>query len=239
MTRAMKVLVVDADRDVRDVVERALAVDKHAVIAAGDLTSARRAFAEQPDLVVIDLGLPHGTGFTLCRQLRAEGSQVPVLTLAATPQAAQRVRGLDAGADDCLSKPFAIVELRARVRALARRTRHPAQQTAPAAGLFGDVELELARRVATRAGSEVSVTSREWAILDVLAARRGAVVSRDDLLDLVWGESDEAHGNSLEVLVGRLRRKLGKGIIRTLRCEGYALCSRSESERQSTKEVTP
>ena len=221
----MKVLVVDDDTDVRDVVERALAIDDNTIIGAQDLASAKRALLERPDLIVLDLGLPDGSGLNFCRTLRAEGLQVPVLILTARSQVALRVQGLDAGADDYLSKPFALAELRARVRALARRVATPTFRPAEARAVAGDVTLDFAKRTALRAGVEVPVTARQWAILDTLAARAGAVVSRDDLLETVWGDATEANGNSLEVLVGRMRKKLGASIIRTVRGEGYAFWS--------------
>ena len=117
----MRVLVVDDEADVRSVVARALTADGFAVATASDLESARDRIAEGTDLVVLDLRLPDGFGLDLCRELRADGSKVPILLLTALSQVARRVEGLDAGADDFLAKPFAVAELRARVRALGRR----------------------------------------------------------------------------------------------------------------------
>jgi DNA-binding response OmpR family regulator len=215
----MRVLVVDDESDVRSVVGRALERDGHSVTTARDLASARAAMGEGTDLVVLDLRLPDGFGLELCRELRAAGAATPVLILTASSQVASRVEGLDAGADDFLGKPFAVAELQARVRALGRRGR-----MAPRVLLtVGDVTLDFGGRVARRDGAEVAVTSREWAILDLLARHDGRVVSRVELLEGVWGEQGETAGGSLEVLVARLRRKLGAGLIRTLRGEGYAL----------------
>lgn len=216
----MRVLVVDDEADVRSVALRALRADGHAVSAAADLEAARTHLAEgATDLVVLDLRLPDGFGLELCRELRAQGSTIPILLLTALSQVALRVEGLDAGADDFLAKPFAIAELRARVRALGRRGALPR-------GLIyrhADVVLDFAGRHATRAGKDVAITAREWAILEMLARRSGRIVSRLDLLDGVWGDASEAASSSLEVLVGRLRRKLGAELIRKLRGEGYAL----------------
>jgi len=217
----MRVLVVDDEAEVRSVVARALRADGHAVTTAEDLESARERVAEGAELIVLDLRLPDGFGLALCRELRADGSTVPILLLTALSQVALRVEGLDAGADDFLAKPFAVAELRARVRALGRRGALPRGLTYTCE----DVVLDFAGRHATRAGKDVAITAKEWAILEILVRRAGRVVSRFDLLESVWGEASETASSSMEVLVGRLRRKLGTELIRTLRGEGYALAS--------------
>lgn len=215
----MRVLIIDDEAEVRSVVARALKADGNAVATAEDLASARERIAEGTDLIVLDLRLPDGFGLELCRELRTEGSTVPILLLTALSQVALRVQGLDAGADDFLSKPFAVAELRARVRALGRRGALPRGLTYR----NDDVLLDIAGRHAKRAGQEVAITAREWAILEILARRSGRIVTRVDLLEGVWGDASETAASSLEVLVGRLRRKLGADLIRTLRGEGYAL----------------
>jgi DNA-binding response OmpR family regulator len=133
-----------------------------------------------------------------------------------------RVEGLDAGADDFMGKPFAVAELRARVRALGRRKGMPASIM----WSHQNVQLDLSKRQAVRAGRTVPMTSREWEILRSLAAARGGVVSQGLLLDEIWGEDTEAKRASLEVLIGRIRKKLGESVIRTIRGEGYALRER-------------
>lgn len=220
----MRVLVIDDDPDVRSVVARALEKDGHALITASTLQAARSAVHDGVDLVVLDLGLPDGRGIQLCRELREEGSSVPILILTANSQVATRVEGLDAGADDFLAKPFAVAELRARVRALGRRRALPRQL----AYVHGGVKLDLAGRRATRNGVEVPVTAREWSLLELLAGRAGRVVPRDELLEGVWGDITESAASSLEVLIARLRRKLGAELIETLRGHGYKLAA-SES----------
>ena len=216
----MRVLVVDDDVELRDLVERALARDGHVVTAAGSAQQARaQVIAQELDLIVLDLGLPDGSGKDLCHELRRGGSLTPVLVLTAQNAVASRVACLDAGADDYLGKPFALAELRARVRALGRR-----QHTARSFVYDRDgVLLDFTARRALVAEREAPVTAREWAILEQLAARSGRVVSRSELLDGVWGESTDAASASLDVLVGRIRRKLAPGVIRTVRGEGYAL----------------
>lgn len=217
----MRVLVIDDEADVRSVVARALKADGQTVSTAADIEAARERVSEGTDLIVLDLRLPDGFGLDLCRELRAEGATVPILLLTALSQVALRVEGLDAGADDFLPKPFAVAELRARVRALGRRGSLPR-------GLVyrnGEVEIDCAGRVAKRAGRDVAVTAREWALLEILARRAGRVVPRLELLEGAWGEASDTAGGSLEVLIGRLRRKLGAGLIRTLRGEGYSLAT--------------
>ena len=172
-------LVIDDEEDVRSVVARALKADGHAVATAEDLATARERIVEGTDLLVLDLRLPDGFGLDLCRELRAEGGTVPILLLTALSKVALRVEGLDAGADDFLAKPFAVAELRARVRALGRRGALPR-------GLMyrhEDVALDFAGRHAQRAGREIAVTAKEWAILEMLAQRAGRVVSRLSLLE--------------------------------------------------------
>lgn len=215
----MRVLVVDDEEEVCSVLARAIERDGHVVSTARTAAEGHARLAEGAEVVVLDLGLPDGSGLDLCRRIRAEGWDTPVLILTAQSQVAVRVAGLDAGADDYLGKPFAVAELRARVRALGRRG-------GIARGLvrvLGDVTLDVPARKATRAGAAVPVTAREWAILELLASRGGRIVSRHELLECVWGDASDAAMNSLEVLVARLRRKLGAGVIRTLRGEGYAL----------------
>ncbi len=221
----MRVLVVDDDPDVVAVLARALERDGHAVSTAGSLAASREAVGAGVDLLVLDLGLPDGCGLELCRELRRLESALPILILTASTQVELRVQGLDAGADDYLTKPFALAELRARARALGRR--------GPVARSFFhvhlDVMLDFAGRSARRASTEVPVTAREWAILEQLASRAGRLTTRSDLLEVIWGDTSDSAGNSLEVLLARLRKKFGADIINTLRGEGYSLSGSTQA----------
>lgn len=178
-----------------------------------------RLDAETFDVVVLDLGLPDGSGIDVCREARDNGIATPILILTARAAIDQRVEGLDAGADDFLAKPFAVAELRARVRALGRRTGVPAART----WSHGDVVLDFPKRRATVGGREVPLTAKEWRILDVLASARGRVVPRARILEDVWNEGEASAAASLDVLMTRIRKKLGSEAIRTVRGEGYAL----------------
>lgn len=216
----MRVLVVDDHQEVLELCQRALARDGHVVRVAGSADAARRALAnERADLIVLDLGLPDQSGVDFCKDLRARGEDAPVLVLTARSSVSSRVECLDSGADDYLMKPFAVAELRARVRALGRRT--------PRAQAFmirrGNVVLDVAARRATVEGRPAPITAREWALIDVLASHPGMVVSRATLLDEVWGDTDESAEASLEVLIARIRKKLDPGLVRTVRGQGYAL----------------
>ena len=218
----MHLLIVDDQPDLRDMLARVFARESYRVSLAASLEEARAVIdAALPDVIVLDVALPDGSGVDLCRELRRRDLRVPILLLTAHGEVRQRVEGLDAGADDFLPKPFAVAELRARVRALGRRG--PVER-----GILvtiDDVELDFGTSIAKRGGEEVPVTAREWAILKLLAAKPGRVVSRATILDSVWDDVSEAASASLDTLIARIRRKLGAGAIRTVRSEGYALGS--------------
>jgi two-component system, OmpR family, response regulator len=184
-------------------------------------TGMRQAMAARHDVIVLDLMLPDGDGLDLCRSLRAEGVLTPVLCLTARGGVADRVRGLDAGADDYMKKPFALAELRARIRALARRQGLSPPRRVEA----GVVRMDFTARRLERRGMEIPLTAREWAVLEFLVSKQGRVVARSDLLDSVWHGSGRPESESLDVILSRLRRKLGgdgEGCsIRTVRGEGF------------------
>ncbi len=216
----MHVLVVDDNAELLELLRRSLEREGHRVSCvktAADATT--RLDADTFDVVVLDLGLPDGSGLDVCRGAREKGIATPILILTASSAVDRRVEGLDAGADDFLAKPFAIAELRARVRALGRRTGVPAART----WVRGGVDLDFAKRRALVDDTEVPLTAKEWAILDMLASANGRVVPRTQILEEVWNESDASAAASLDVLMTRIRKKLGSDTVRTLRGEGYAL----------------
>jgi DNA-binding response OmpR family regulator len=217
----MRILVADDHGETRALIARHFVRAAYAVETAGSSAEAESLLDERAfDVIVLDVMLPDESGIALCTRLRVRGQRTPILLLTARGQVRDRVEGLDAGADDYLTKPFALAELVARVRALGRR----GPMLRDRAVSFGAVVVELERRKVTAGGRNVPLTARELSILEVLASRRG-VVSRHFLLESVWGESSESAQGSLEVLVGRIRRKLGPhgSILRTIRGLGYAL----------------
>lgn len=219
----MKILVVEDSPAARDLLRRALEEAGHTVALAATCEEGRvLARGEQADLAILDVMLPDGSGIDLCRELRAEGRSMPILFLTARHEVEDRIAGLDAGGDDYLRKPFAIAELRARVRALSRRR----VATAPARLEHGGTRIDFPARRLTREGRDVPLTAREWAVLAFLAEQPGRVVTRADVVAAAWPRAGPGAFESLDVIVSRLRRKLGeRGAIRirALRGQGLAL----------------
>jgi two-component system OmpR family response regulator len=219
------ILLVEDDAETRDALSRFLSDEGYRVVTAARGDAGTRALkAGTVDAAILDVGLPDVSGFDLCRDWRAAGLRLPVLMLTARTDVSSRVQGLEAGADDYLGKPFALSELRARLRALLRRGSDPLRQRVLT---LGPLTIDFGRRQAWIAEVEVPLTRREIDVLERLAWARGHVVSRDDLLEEIWGESTPETAASLEVIVARLRRKLERGekeaLIRTVRGVGYAL----------------
>ena len=220
-----RILLVEDDAETRAAVARALADDGHQVTSVDRGEAGTRALdSGEIAAVILDVFLPDASGIDLCRAWRASGVRVPVLMLTARTDVSSRVKGLDAGADDYLGKPFALSELRARLRALLRRGADPESRRVLR---LGSVSLDFGRRQAFVGKTEVPLTRREIDVLERLAWARGHAVSRADLLDEIWGESTPEAAASLEVIVARVRRKLERGdresLIRTVRGFGYAL----------------
>ncbi len=225
-----RVLFVEDDVATRRLVAGALAGEGYALETHGHGESATSALRSGDfDAVILDVGLPDANGIELCRAWKRQGIGVPILILTARTDVASRVVGLDAGADDYLGKPFAISELKARLRALLRRSPRP---EADWILKRGSVIVDFRSRRAFAGEREVAITRREIDVLARLAWSRGRAVARDDLLEDVWGEASAEAAASLEVIVSRLRRKLeGEGrepLIRTIRGYGYALAPPSE-----------
>ncbi|MEO6324219.1 MAG: response regulator transcription factor [Thermoanaerobaculia bacterium] len=214
-----RVLVVEDDRETREFVARALAEIGLDVTAVGAIAPGQAAENERPfDLLVLDRMLPDGTTLTWIHDLRRRGNGVPVLILTALSDVSERVKGLEAGCDDYLGKPFAPLELKARARALLRRGHRTRREVRE-----GRLRLDLDRREAFVEGAELALTEREFRVLELLVTAKG--IGRDQLLDEVWGESTPETGASLDVIVSRLRRKLGAlelpSAIETVRGYGF------------------
>jgi two-component system response regulator PrrA len=205
--------------------ERALRLEGFAVLLAADGAAALAAVAaDSPAAIVLDLGLPDIDGREVAARLRAAGVETPICILSARDEVADRVAGLQAGADDYLVKPFAIEELVARLHALLRRG---APQTSGTVLAVGDLRVDPERRSAVRAGAPLDLTRREFDLLEALARHAGLVLSRTQLLEQVWGYDWEVDGNVVDVFVGYLRRKLeadGRArMIHTVRGVGFVL----------------
>ncbi len=216
----MRILVVEDDPGVAGAIVDALRARGHGVLRVGTAAQARELRPEV-DLVLLDLGLPDGDGFEVLRDLR-RASAIPVLVLTARGAERDVVRGLRLGADDYLVKPVRLGELLARIDAVARRA--PAAAAERDVVAVGDVRIELDARRVSVAGDEVALTGREFDILAVLARRAGVAVSREQVLDEVWGHSTQAGSRALDVHLTSLRGKLGRpGLLSTVRGFGYRL----------------
>ena len=226
----MKILVVDDDQTVRDSLRRSLTFNGYDVAASGDGDEALRLIRqESPDLVILDVELPEVDGLTVCRDLRSAGNDVLILMLSDSSDVADRVSGLDAGADDFMSKPYALEEVLARVRALHRRSvRTAVAKSVEAKPLaFEDLSLNPETREVSRGGRKISLTRTEFALLQLLMKNQRKVLSRTKILEEVWGYDFPTSGNALEVYIGYLRRKTEEGgesrVIHTVRGVGYVL----------------
>lgn len=216
----MRLLLVEDDSLLGEGVRAGLAQDGYTVDWVRNGLDARHALeAERFALVVLDLGLPGLDGLALLAEIRRKGNRTPVLILTARDTVPDRVSGLDTGADDYLVKPFDLHELLARIRALIRRSSGRADPVLRC----GEVAIEPAAHKVTRGGAEVALSRREFAVLLALAENRGRVLSREQLESALYGWEDEMASNTVEVYVHHLRKKLGDGVIRTVRGVGYTM----------------
>jgi two-component system OmpR family response regulator/two-component system response regulator QseB len=223
----MRILLVEDDRMIGESIRTALRQDGSAVDWVRDGSSAATTLAtEEFDLVLLDLGLPQRDGLDILRTMRSRHDQTPVIVLTARDALQDRVAGLDAGADDYLVKPFELEELAARIRAVTRRK---AGRAEPAVEI-GEVRLDPSMRQVTRGGEPVVLSAREFAVLEALMTRPGAVLSRAQLEDRLYGWGDAIESNAVSVYIHQLRRKLGNDFIRNVRGVGYYV-GRPESNR--------
>ncbi|MEU0538655.1 response regulator transcription factor [Nocardia sp. NPDC005978] len=222
------VLVVDDDEDVLVSVERGLRLSGFRVIIARDGAQALRAVTDDPpDAVVLDMNMPVLDGAGVVTALRAMGNEVPICVLSARSSVDDRIAGLESGADDYLVKPFVLAELVARIKALLRRRTDTPVSTIPGAITVGPLEVDVAGYRALLHGTEIELTKREFELLSTLARSAGVVLSRERLLELVWGYDFAADTNVVDVFVGYLRRKLEVDgtprLLHTIRGVGFVL----------------
>jgi two-component system, OmpR family, response regulator MprA len=221
----MKILVVDDERAVRDSLRRALELEGYDVELAADGEEAleRLSANGEPDAVILDILMPKMDGLEVCRRLRREGHRLPVLMLTARDEVENRVSGLDAGADDYVTKPFALEELLARMRALLRRTSSGSGEVLR----FADLELDPGTREVRRDGEPIELTRTEFSLLELFLLNPRQVLTRSVIFERVWGYDFGFSSNSLDVYIGYLRRKTEAGgrprLIQTVRGVGYAL----------------
>jgi two-component system, OmpR family, response regulator MprA len=222
----MKILVVDDERAVRESLRRALELEGYEIELAGDGSEAlyRLESNEEPDAVILDVLMPGVDGLEVCRRIRGSGSRLPVLMLTARTEVEDRVAGLDAGADDYVTKPFALEELLARVRALLRRT---TEEDSGEVLRFADLELDPGTRLVKRGGRSIELTRTEFSLLELFLRNPRQVLTRSVIFERVWGYDFGFGSNSLDVYIGYLRRKTEAAgeprLIHTVRGVGYAL----------------
>lgn len=228
---AMRILLVEDDPGVRRFVVKGLREQAYAVDTAetGD-EALYQADINTYDLIILDVMIPAPDGFEVCRRLRKTGKRMPILMLTARDAIEDRVAGLDRGADDYLTKPFEFRELLARLRALLRR----ATELRPPKVTVGELILDTAAQSATRAGHAISLTHKEYALLEYLVRNAGRVVSRSDIAEHVWDETFDPFSNLIEVYINRLRRKIDPDgsaeLLQTRRGAGYMLKASPDAE---------
>jgi two-component system response regulator MprA len=221
----VKILVVDDERAVRESLRRALELEGYEIELADDGLAALEALEAngEPDAMILDILMPGLDGLEVARRLRRDGSRLPILMLTARVEVDDRVAGLDAGADDYVTKPFALDELLARVRALLRRSQEDGSERLS----FGDLELDPGTREVTRGGEAIELTRTEFSLLELFLRNPRQVLTRSIIFERVWGYDFGFGSNSLDVYIGYLRRKTEAGgkprLIQTVRGVGYAL----------------
>ncbi|WP_435921869.1 response regulator transcription factor [Paenibacillus sp. DYY-L-2] len=221
------ILVIDDDEKITSMLRRGLAFEGYDVhTARNGAEGLSMVMTADPDLIILDVMMPQIDGFEVCRRLRQGGSTVPVLMLTAKDEVENRVKGLDTGADDYLVKPFALEELLARVRALLRR-KEPAGETAENRLTFEDIVMDLDSREVLRSGQRLELTAKEFELLHLFMQNPKRLLTRDLIMDKIWGYDYSGESNVLEVYIAMLRQKTeehgGKRVIQTIRGAGYIL----------------
>nr|WP_220790393.1 response regulator transcription factor [Gluconacetobacter takamatsuzukensis] len=213
-------MVVEDERPLGSAVQERLRRAGHAVDWLTTLADARAALAAIAyDFLLLDLGLPDGSGRDLLREIRRGGSAMAVMIATAQDQISDRIAGLSDGADDYIVKPYDFDELLARLDAVSRRYGALASNRLT----LGEVEIDLGRHSLSRRGQDVDLTAREWAVIALLARRAGAICSREQIEDALYGLGEEIESNAIEVFISRVRKKVGAGLVQTVRGRGYRL----------------
>ena len=216
----MRILLIEDDPGLGNAVRDQIAAEGHMPDLAPTLAYASDFLATMPyDLILLDLGLPDGRGIDFLKALRAKGSATPVMILTAHDRITERIEGLNAGADDYMVKPFDLAELSARIAAVARRY---AGNPNPLITL-GTLEIDLAAHAIFGPDGQIDLSQREWIIFEALLQRPGQIVSKSQIEDQIYAFDSEVESNTIEVYVSRLRKKLGKDVVQTLRGLGYRL----------------
>jgi two-component system, OmpR family, copper resistance phosphate regulon response regulator CusR len=218
----MRILLVEDERRLSNVVKRGLAEEGFAVDTAFDGEEGQYlAESENYDLIILDIMLPKVDGLTACKELRAKNIKAPILMLTAKTTVEDKAAGLDSGADDYLAKPFAFLELRSRIHALIRRSKQEPSPTLSVA----DLVLDPIKHKVTRDGKDINLTPKEFSVLEILLRHKGEVVSRTMIIDHVWDYNFDSMSNVVDVFIAQLRRKVDKGakvqLIHTLHGVGY------------------
>jgi len=222
----VNILIVEDDQNIVSFLSRGLSAEGHSISAATNASEARGWIASLDadlDLVLLDIGLPDENGRDLLRSLRATGFEVPVIVLTAQSELSEKVAGLDAGANDYITKPFAFDELLARIRAVRRGVEQPSSNVLT----VGDLTLDLLTKMAGREGRQIELAPREWVMLELFMRHPNQVLSRSQILSNVWNYSFDPGSNVVDVYVGYLRRKINlpglPSLIQTIRGAGYRL----------------
>lgn len=241
-----RILIIEDEPDMREGLRYNIEFEGHEVAVAADGRSGLEAARQTPpDLVLLDLMLPGPSGLEVVKRMRQDGLRMPIIILTARGQEADKVLGLKLGADDYVTKPFSLPELLARIEAVLRRADGRADSGVPEHFRFGEVEIDFERREVTRAGRPVALSFKEFEIIRLLVRRRGQIVSREDLLDEVWGYAEDAIPNTrtVDTHIAKLRKKLegdvGRGrYIQTVHKVGYRLVVEEDSKSGAPSRAT-